>query len=103
VNGDFETGNTSGWTTFVDAAGASFRASTTQPKAGSYSGNLVADFSAGNGGAVDAVVKQANVGSGGKVTPNTDYVISFDLRGSTGVGTFFCGIFSEIWRRCFQG
>jgi hypothetical protein len=37
-------------------------------KAGSYSGNLVADFSAGNGGAVDAVVKQANVGSGGKVT-----------------------------------
>jgi hypothetical protein len=23
VNGDFETGNTSGWTTFVDAAGAS--------------------------------------------------------------------------------
>jgi hypothetical protein len=26
VNGDFETGNTSGWTTFVDAAGASFRA-----------------------------------------------------------------------------
>jgi hypothetical protein len=35
--------------------------------AGSYSGNLVADFSAGNGGAVDAVVK-ANVGSGGKVT-----------------------------------
>jgi hypothetical protein len=22
VNGDFETGNTSGWTTFVDAAGA---------------------------------------------------------------------------------
>jgi hypothetical protein len=27
---DFETGNTSGWTTFVDAAGALFRASTTQ-------------------------------------------------------------------------
>jgi hypothetical protein len=25
VNGDFETGNTSGWTTFVDAAGASER------------------------------------------------------------------------------
>jgi hypothetical protein len=29
VNGDFETGNTSGWTTFVDAAGA-FTASSTQ-------------------------------------------------------------------------
>jgi hypothetical protein len=44
VNGDFETGNTSGWTTFVDAAGASFRASTTQPRL--LFGNLVADFSA---------------------------------------------------------
>jgi hypothetical protein len=52
--------NTSGWTTFVDAAGASLE-STTQPKAGSYSGNLVADFSAGNGGAVDAVVKPMSV------------------------------------------
>ncbi|MFT5242772.1 MAG: hypothetical protein ACI8QQ_000694 [Psychroserpens sp.] len=97
VNGDFETGNTSGWTTFVDAAGASFRASTTQPKAGSYSGNLVADFGAGNGGAVDAVVKQANLGSGGTVTPNTEYIISFDLRGAAGEGgDFFVEFFSEL-------
>jgi PKD repeat protein len=97
VNGDFETGNTSGWTTFVDAAGASFRASTTQPKAGSYSGNLVADFSAGNGGAVDAVVKQANMGAGGTSTPNTEYIVSFDLRGSTGEGgDFFVEFFSEL-------
>ncbi|MFT7395798.1 MAG: hypothetical protein ACI96G_000530 [Flavobacterium sp.] len=97
VNGDFETGNTSGWTLFVNAAGASFTASSTQPKSGSFAGNLRADFSAGNGGAVDAVVKQANVGAGGKVTPNTDYVISFDLRGSTGEGgDFFVEFFSEL-------
>jgi hypothetical protein len=43
VNGDFETGNT-GWTTFVDAAGALFE-QYNSAKAG-YSGNLVADFSA---------------------------------------------------------
>ena len=97
VNGDFETGNTSGWTTFVDAAGASFVASITQPKSGSYSGNLIADFSAGSGGAVDAVVKQANLGAGGFAKPNTEYIISFDLRGaaSTG-GVFFAEFFSEL-------
>jgi hypothetical protein len=102
VNGDFETGNTSGWTTFVDAAGASFRASTTQPKAGSYSGNLVADFSAGNGGAVDAVVKQA--GSGGKVTQIPIMLfrlICVDLL--VWVGTFLWNFSQSYRRRCFQG
>jgi hypothetical protein len=97
VNGDFERGNTSGWTLFVDAAGASFAASTSQPKSGSFAGHLVSNFSAGNGGAVDAVVKQANLGAGGTVTPNTEYIISFDLRGaaSTG-GVFFAEFFSEL-------
>jgi hypothetical protein len=103
VNGDFETGNTSGWTTFVNAAGASFTASSTQPKSGSYAGNLRADFSAGNGGAVDAVVKQANVGAGGKVTQIPIMLfrlICVDLLAWVG----FCGIFLRaIWRRCFQG
>jgi hypothetical protein len=66
VNGDFETGNTSGWTTFVRCSWCFIHGSSTQPKSGSYSGNLRADFSAGNGGAVDAVVKQANVGAGGR-------------------------------------
>jgi hypothetical protein len=76
-----------------------FRASTTQPKAGSYSGNLVADFSAGNGGAVDAVVA-GQCRFRRKGNPN-DYVISFDLRGSTGVGGDFCGIFSELSEEVF--
>jgi hypothetical protein len=47
VNGDFETGNTLVglhlWCSW------SFIQSSTQPKSGSYSGNLRADFSAGNG------------------------------------------------------
>jgi hypothetical protein len=40
----------------------------TQPKSGA--GNLRADFSAGNGGAVDAVVKPMEEEEG---NPNTDY------------------------------
>jgi hypothetical protein len=97
VNGDFEAGNTSGWESFVTGIqGASFTASGTNPKSGSFSGHLVSDFESGNGGAVDAVVKQANLGVG-VVTPNTDYLISFDLRGaaSTG-GVFFVEFFSEL-------
>jgi hypothetical protein len=97
TNGDFETGNTTGWTTFVEAAGASFTASNAQSNGGSFSGNLIADFEAGTGGAVDAVVKQANVGAGGGVTPNTQYVVSFDLRGSASDGgVFFAEFFSEL-------
>jgi hypothetical protein len=93
---------TPGWTTFVDAAGASFRA-VQLSQAGSYSGNLVADFSAGNGGAVDAVVKQP-MSVQEESNSNTDYVISFDLRGSTGVGGDFFVEFSQSYpEECFQG
>lgn len=96
TNGDFETGDITGWTTFVDAAGASFEATNAQANGGSFSANLVSDFEAGNGGAVDAVVKQANIGVG-TVTPNTAYVVSFDLRGSSGTGgDFFAEFFSEL-------
>ena len=97
VNGDFETGDTSDWTTFVDAVGASFAASDIDPSSGSFSGNLIADFEAGTGAAVDAVVKQANLGAGGGVTPNTEYIVSFDLRGSAADGgVFFAEFFSEL-------
>ncbi len=97
VNGDFETGDVSDWTTFVDAVGASFTASSTNPSSGSFSGNLVADFASGTGGAVDAVVKQANLGAGGTALANTEYVIAFDLRGSASDGgVFFVEFFSEL-------
>ncbi|MCJ7467901.1 MAG: carbohydrate binding domain-containing protein [Maribacter sp.] len=97
TNGDFETGDISGWTTFVDAQGASFAVSSAQANGGTFSGNLVADFEAGVGGAVDAVVNQANLGVG-TVTPNTQYTISFDLFGSLAGdgGVFFAEFFSEL-------
>jgi hypothetical protein len=96
TNGDFETGDISGWTTFVDAQGASFVATNTEAACGTFSGNLVSDFEAGAGAAVDAVVKQANIGIG-TVTPNTQVTISFDLRGSnTDGGVFFAEFFSEL-------
>jgi hypothetical protein len=97
INGDFETGDTSGWVTFVDATGASFTASSTNPSSGSFSGNLISDFNAGLGGPIDAVVKQANLGAGGTALPNTQYVITFDLRGSASDGgVFFVEFFSEL-------
>ena len=43
------------------------------------------------------MVKQANLGAEGGVTPDTEYVVSFDLRGSAGVGgVFFAEFFSEL-------
>jgi hypothetical protein len=96
TNGGLETGDTSGWVKFVDALGASFTASSSQPKTGSYSGHLVSNFAAGNGGAVDAVVKQANIGIG-TIAPNTRVTISFDIRGTVGVGgDVFVQFFSEL-------
>ncbi len=91
------TGDTSGGAEFVDTDGATFTVSSTQNNGGSFSGNLVADFGAGNGGPVDAVVKQANIGVG-TVTPNTDYIVTFDLFGSlSGAGgVFFAEFFSEL-------
>lgn len=96
VNGDFETGDTSGWTLFVDTVGASFEATSAEANGGTFSGNLLADFEAGTGGPVDAVVKQANL-LVGTATPNTAYVVSFDLKGSaTDGGVFFAEFFSEL-------
>ena len=93
TNGDFETGDVSGWEQFLQT-GSSFTASTNNPKSGSFSGNLVADFSAGSGGPVDAVIKQANLLP---AQPNTQYVISFDIRGAASVGgVFFVEFFSEL-------
>jgi len=97
INGDFETGDISGWTTLVDADGATFTVTSSEAACGTFSGNLVADFEAGVGGPVDAIIKQANIGVG-IVTPNSQVTISFDLRGSLAGagGVFFAEIFSEV-------
>lgn len=96
VNGDFETGDVSSWTLFVDTVGASFEATSAEANGGTFSGRLLADFEAGTGGPVDAVVKQANL-LVGTATPNTAYVVSFDLKGTaTTGGVFFAEFFSEL-------
>lgn len=94
-NGGFENGNVECWEKFLNQ-GSSFTVTTNQPKSGSYSGHLVSDFAAGGGGAVDTVIKQANVGVG-TITPNKTVVISFDLRGTNTVGgVVFAEFFSEL-------
>ena len=96
VNGDFETGDTSSWTTFLDPPNnGSFAATTAQANGGSYSGNLVADTSVASPSF--PVVKQANVGAGLLVAGQAINV-SFDLFGSLAGagGVFFAKGFSEV-------
>ena len=97
VNGDFETGDISGWTDFSGANNGTFTATTAEANGGSYSGNLVASVPAGGGPASFPVVKQANIGIG-TVQPNSTVTVSFDLKGSivgTG-GVIFVEFFSEL-------
>ncbi|MCP4375777.1 MAG: hypothetical protein GY794_06330 [bacterium] len=97
TNGDFETGNVSGWTDFSAANGGTFVATTAQNNGGTWSGNLRADVDAVGGLPSFPVVKQANIGIG-TVTPSTNMTISFDMFGSvSGVGgVFFAEFFSEL-------
>ena len=97
VNGDFETGDISGWTTFLGPPNnGTFAASSTFNNGGAFSGNLVADVDAAGGASSFPVVKQLEVGAG-QLMPGQDISISFDLFGSiTGSGgVFFAEGFSE--------
>jgi hypothetical protein len=97
TNGDFETGDTSGWTSFAAENNGTFAATMAQANGGAWSGNLVASVPAGGGPASFPVVKQANIGIG-TVAPNSPVTISFDLFGSlTGAGgVVFAEFFSEL-------
>ncbi|WP_419580755.1 hypothetical protein [Stieleria magnilauensis] len=89
VNGDFETGDTSGWTSF--ASPAQTFAVTSDSKTGGFAGELFNDVS---GSAL--VVKQANLGVG-LVTAGETILISFDAKGAgTSGGVAFAEFFSEI-------
>ena len=90
INGDFETGDGTGWSDF-SGAGATFTATDTQANGGVYSGNLAA------GQASAALVKQANIGIG-TVQPESTVEISFDLLGSlSGDGSVVIAeFFSEL-------
>ena len=86
VNGDFETGDISGWTDFSAPNQGTFAATMAQASGGLYSGNLVASVPPQGGFASFPLVRQANIGIG-TVAPNRPITISFDLFGSVaGVG-----------------
>jgi len=97
INGDFETGDTSGWTDFSAVNHGTFSATTAEVNGGDWSGNLVASVPSTGGPASFPVVKQANLGVG-TVTPNSTVNVSFDLFGSMeGVGgVVFAEFFSEL-------
>ena len=90
TNGNFETGDTSGWEYFPTPA-SSFFADSVAPFAGGFSGNLenLTDGTA-------AVIKQANMGIG-QVSAGDEITISFWAKNINGVGGVnFAEFFSEI-------
>jgi len=95
TNGDFETGDTSGWEFFANDG--TFAATSAQANGGTFSGNLVASVPGGGGPPSFPVIKQANIGIG-TVQPNSTATISFDLFGSVSGagGVFFAEFFSEV-------
>ena len=90
VNGDFETGDTTGYTIF-DGQGGVFTVTNEEAQAGTYSGKLVA------GEGKEIVIKQANLNTSPPIGTGVSVTISFDLKGSiTGDGgVVFAEFFSE--------
>lgn len=89
TNGDFETGDLTGWTDFT-APPASFTSSS-DASSGAFAGLL--DNSATGSG---AVIKQANIGIG-IVSPGDVITIQFDAKGDAAAGgVHFAEFFSEL-------
>lgn len=89
VNGDFETGDTSGWQYFA-TSDSSFSA-TGDAATGSFAGSLT-----NNQAPSAAIIKQANIGVG-VVNPGDEINITFDAKGTFGVGgVSFAEFFSEL-------
>lgn len=92
VNGGFETGDFSGWTQFP-SGGTTQSITNVNPSSGSFAGNLNIPLGAG---AVNNVLKQANLAAG-LLAPGQTVAVSFDVRGSLGVGgVLFAENFSEL-------
>lgn len=90
TNGGFESGDTSGWTSFP-TTNSTFDVTTNNPYAGTYAGHLT---NSAIGSA--AVIKQANLGVG-TVNPGDQIAISFWARGSAAAGGVqFAEFFSEL-------
>ncbi len=91
VNGDFETGDLTGWELFETGPGQQ-TASTANPSSGTYSGAISNDVTFSN-----SLFKQANLAPG-RFVPGQTVTISFDARGSYAVpgGVAFAEFFSEL-------
>ncbi|MEX1115361.1 MAG: PEP-CTERM sorting domain-containing protein [Akkermansiaceae bacterium] len=89
VNGDFETGDTTGWASFP-TANSTFTV-TTPGASGSFAGTI-SNLTSGSA----AVIKQANLGAG-MLTPGMEITIMFDFLENSGPGgVVFAELFSEI-------
>lgn len=89
TNGGFETGDTSGWTSFP-TANSTFLI-TNDSNSGSFAAEVF-----NNDVASGAVIKQANLGIG-QVSPGEEVTISFAFKGEGALGgVVFAEFFSEI-------
>lgn len=90
TNGNFETGDYTGWTQFPTAVGQQTITST-NPFEGTYAASINNAAEASN-----SLIKQANIGIG-VVSPGQEVKISFAARGELGVGAVsFAEFFSEV-------
>lgn len=91
TNGDFETGDLTGWTQFEVTPGDQ-TVTSTNPSSGTFAGSIA------NGAVTsNSLFKQANIGIG-LVNPGDEITIKFDARGEYAVpgGVAFAEFFSEL-------
>jgi hypothetical protein len=90
VNGGFETGDFTGWTQFPTGPGQQ-TVDNVNPSSGVFSGKIFNDAPPSN-----SLIKQANLNPG-QFTPGQLVSVSFDARGSFGIGgVAFAELFSEL-------
>jgi len=88
TNGDFETGDFTGWTNFCDAGTCTV--TTDNPNGGVYAGSVFIDTLSAN-----AVIKQERIAAGEVATGDT-IAVELSIRGSVGPGgVVFLELFSE--------
>jgi hypothetical protein len=96
VNGDFETGDLTGWTIFDSTNsgnGGLISVITPGAAASTYAGNTNGSYDAGGSGGHNPALKQANVGIG-LLTPGQAVTVSFDWR-AAGVDVKYAALHSE--------
>ena len=90
TNGDFETGDFTGWTNFCDNGAASCTITTDNPNGGTFAARLEQPTPGQN-----VVIKQERIAAGEVATGDT-IAVTFFLRGAVGVGgVVFLELFTE--------